>query len=629
VCTDLLEAALGTVSLDARLRTIVPMCARIAAHRNFGTRVALRQARSIARSRALHRQRHGTRCDGEHMSDANDDRNSGQPAPFQATRRKFLADVGKAGGAAVMYNVMEAMGLFRGVADAQAADTFVPLEPGGPTASVLILGGGIAGLTSAYELLKGGHQVTILEPRLRPGGRNWTARGGTQEAEIDGPLQVCSFAKGEYMNMGPARLPQGHITIDYCRDLGVELQVFTNANADGYYFNENTATTNYGPAASTPTRHRMAKADYYGYVSELLAKCVNQGALDAELTADDKSLLITFLRSFGALTGPTTASVYTGTTRRGYEVTPGAGSQTGTPFGPPPPIADVLRSRFGQNFAFEFGWDQAMLMFQPVGGMDRIAYAFERAIQRMGGRIVYGAEVTEIANTATGVDVTVTKLQAGRSFELSADYCICTIPPMVLKNLVTNFTPEVKSALAVPTPVSTGKVGLEYQRRFWETDERILGGITNTNLNNGTIWYPSYGFLGNRGVVVGSYNFGSNADLYASFSPEARIDEAVTQGMKVHGAPYRDELASGYTVAWRRVKYSEGGWVGWPGGRGAAYDLLNLPDGNVYFAGDHLSYEIAWQAGAIYSARKAVGDLAARIALLARRRTAERIAQIA
>jgi monoamine oxidase len=33
----------------------------------------------------------------------------------------------------------------------------------------------------------------------------------------------------------------------------------------------------------------------------------------------------------------------------------------------------------------------------------------------------------------------------------------------------------------------------------------------------------------------------------------------------------------------------------------------------VYFAGDHLSYEIAWQAGAIYSARKAVMALSTRV----------------
>ena len=37
------------------------------------------------------------------------------------------------------------------------------------------------------------------------------------------------------------------------------------------------------------------------------------------------------------------------------------------------------------------------------------------------------------------------------------------------------------------------------------------------------------------------------------------------------------------------------------------------PDGNVYFAGDHLSYYIAWQAGAFESARKVVTELHDRV----------------
>jgi monoamine oxidase len=538
----------------------------------------------------------------------------GQPAPLTATtRRGFLGDLGKVGGAALMFQSMQALGLFRSTSEARADDTFEELQPGGATAEVVVLGGGLAGLTTAYELLKGGYKVTILEARQRPGGRNWTARGGTREAELDGPLQTCRFARGQYMNMGPARLPQGHITIDYCRELGVELQVFTNQNADGYYYNENTATTDYGPLASRPIRHRTAKADYYGYVSELLAKVTNQGALDAELTATDKERLIEFLRSFGSI--DSTTSEYLGSSRRGYSVVPGAGAQPGVPLGPPPSVSDVLSSRVGLNFSFEFGWDQAMLMFQPVGGMDQIPYAFERAIRRLGGRIVYGAEVTEIANTADGA--TVAFGCDGRwDLTVKADYCVCTIPPMVLAGIPSNFSPAVLDALVEPTPVSTGKVGLQYGRRFWEEDERILGGITNTNLNIGTIWYPSYDYLGKKGVVVGSYNFGNNAVLYEAMTPEQRIAEAVLQGSKIHGAPYRDELENGFTVQWRRIRYNEGGWVSWAS-RDNGYLLLQQPEGNVYFAGDHLSYEIAWQAGAIYSARKAVAALSARVAATA------------
>jgi monoamine oxidase len=542
------------------------------------------------------------------MKDRQSDRKRQPPPLGMNTRRNFLANLGRAGGAAVMYETMQAMGLFRSPRDAKADDSFTPLSSGGPTAEVLILGGGMAGMTAAYELLKGGYKVTILEARHRPGGRNWTARGGTHETELGGEAQTCSFGRDQFMNCGPARLPQGHITIDYCRELGVELAVFTNQNADGFYYNETDAMTDYGALASKAIRHRTAKADYYGYVSELLAKVTNQGALDADLTADDQERLLEFLRSFGGLNE---VDAYVGGSRRGYEIVPGAGDQPGVPLGPPPSISEVLQSQVGLNFEFEFGWDQAMLMFQPVGGMDRIPYALARAIERLGGRFVFGAEVTEILNTESGVQVAYA-LDGGSPTSIAAEYCICALPPHIVAKIPSNFSPEVQTALNEPIPFATGKVGLQYGRRFWEQDARILGGITNTNLDIGTIWYPGYGFLTKRGVVVGSYNFGEDAESFEPLTPAERIDHAIKQGSKVHGASYRDEFETGWAVQWRRIKYTEGGWVDWEV-RDRGYALLNEPFGNVYFAGDHLSYEIAWQAGAIYSGRKAVAALVSRV----------------
>ena len=541
---------------------------------------------------------------------------------MEMKRREFLTRVGMAGGAGALYGTMDALGLVASPAnapDAWAKERAAWRPPaksdfglrGRGGGDVVILGAGMAGLVTAYELGKAGYRCTILEARDRPGGRNWTVRGGTQETEIGGSRQRARFGAGQYMNAGPARLAQHMVTIEYCRELGVPIEVFTNANADGYYFNEGV-----GPLSSTKIRHRTGKADVYGYVSELLAKATDQGALDGDLTVADKERLIAFLRSFGAI-GPRNASdpaasfKYTGTSRRGYAVDPGAGTQSGEVLGPPSALEAVLQSGIGSYFSFELGWDQAMLMFQPVGGMDRIPYALAKAIRSQGGRIVYGAPVTELANTTDGVRVVYA--DGRRERQIAADYAVAAIPPHILARVPGNLSQGAKDALAYAVPVATGKIGLEYRRRFWEEDEKLIGGITNTNMDVSTIWYPSYGFLSGRGVIIGYYNFGANAVAYGDMAPAAREARAVAQGRKIHGDPYADELRSSFSVAWQKVRYSEGGWVSWPSRTSGQYDRLLEPEGNVYFAGDHLSYYIAWQAGAIESARKVVMQIHDRV----------------
>jgi monoamine oxidase len=530
------------------------------------------------------------------------------------SRRRFLYELGAAGGAAAVLSSMEVLGLAtpasatrRSYRAPSRSDFTLQGRTNGTR--ILVLGAGVAGLCTAYELEKAGYEVELLEARDRPGGRNWTARGGTTETSLTGFTQECRFDEDLYMNVGPARIPQHHTTLEYCRELGVAIEVFTNANAQGWYYNEASPTVG-GTLAGQPVRHRAAKADTFGYVSELLAKAVNQGALDADLSATDKEALISFLRSFGALT-PTNA--YTGGSRRGFpaDAEPGAGLQAGTPL-PPAARSDVLASRLGNYFAFELSWDQSMVMYQPVGGMDRIPYAFEDALRT---NPTYGAAVTRITDGPDGVTVAYTR--RGRSRTARADFCVCTIPPQVLRAIPNNFGAQVNADLAVPVPASTGKIGLEYRRRWWEEDEDIFGGITNTNTDLGTIWYPSSGYLGTKGVVVGYYNFGANADAYGALSPADRQARALERGSRIHGRTYVDELDTSFSNDWRTTRYSEGGWISWPegaqGGPTTPYGRLLEPAGRTYFAGDHLSHSIAWQHGALESARLTVTTLHERV----------------
>src|SRR5688500_11145191 len=71
----------------------------------------------------------------------------------------------------------------------------VPSGPGRrPAARIVVLGAGIAGLVTAYELGKQGYSCLLLEARDRAGGKLETVRAGSVVEEIDS-RQVCSFSK--------------------------------------------------------------------------------------------------------------------------------------------------------------------------------------------------------------------------------------------------------------------------------------------------------------------------------------------------------------------------------------------------------------------------------------------------
>ena len=175
------------------------------------------------------------------------------------SRRSFLRAVGISGGAGTMFAAMGALGLAP-TQDATAAPAFAAPRAsdfhltGRSPATVVILGGGVAGLVSAYELGKAGYDCTILEPRSRTGGRNFTAHAGTEQTDLFGNTQVATFGEGQYMNCGPPRLAQWMVTLDYCRELGVSIEVFTNNNADAYIYNESK-----GMKPGHPMRYRTAK----------------------------------------------------------------------------------------------------------------------------------------------------------------------------------------------------------------------------------------------------------------------------------------------------------------------------------------------------------------------------------
>ena len=517
------------------------------------------------------------------------------------TRRRFFDGLAAIGGVSLAMAGMEALGF--GFSSALAAP---PSLQGGKGAKVVILGAGLAGMTAAYELTKAGYQCQVLEARSFAGGRCQTARRGFTDTDLAGNAQTCEFDEGQYLNIGPWRIPYHHrSTLHYTKLFGVPLEIMVNDNDASYvYFSKGS-----GPLAGKPVRKGEIAADARGYAAELMAKAARKGGLDSPMSAEDRDLFVAYLINEGRLSPKDLA--YAGDEGRGFSVHPGAGTDPG-PGKPSAPHAfhDVLTSGAWQVLTSVQGYDQQRTMFQPVGGMDQIAKGFERHVGHM---IRYDTKVSKFEQGPKGVKVSFTDA-FGQPGEVEADYCICTIPLSVLKNIDLQVSKPFKAAMAQVSYAPVNKVGLQMKRRFWEEDHFIYGGhVYLDDPDIGTITLPSTGWQGQKGVILGVYNFGGNAVRLSAKTPQARAAFAVAAGQKVF-PEYAESFETGFAKAWHLDEHNLGGWAEWSEeSRANAYPLLTQPDGRLYLAGEHLTYLGGWQAGAIESAWQQVGRLHARV----------------
>ena len=521
------------------------------------------------------------------------------------TRRAFVNLVGRAGGSGAAYATLNAMGLLR-VPAAYAGPPQLPPNSGRGM-RVAILGAGIAGMVAAYELRKAGYQITVLEARDRVGGRNWTIRGGDSIGESDGPTQRVTWEQKPnlYFNAGPARLPYHHQGIlSYCRELGVALELIMNDNRGALMQDDQAFEGRALPA-------RRLINDARGFIAELAAKGL-AGSLDQPLGEDDLENIREYIKQFGPL-GPDLK--YHGSSRSGYAEAPGAGNEAGRRRAPLP-LAEIAKGpSFRHVNFFGEGWDQGATMMQPVGGMDAIPRAFARAL---GAIIITSAEVTQIRRAGEKARIVWRDRRRARDNSLDADYVICTIPLPVLQRMDADFAPPVKAAIeaGAATYVPAVKIAFQADRRWWETDYNIYGGISWTSRDITQMWYPSAGIHGDKGIVVGAYIW-TNAigERFAAMTPEQRVTAALADGEHIHSG-FARLVGRGASVPWSRIAFSGGAWVEWddtPDVRRDAYPVLLGADGPYHFAGEHMSHINGWQEGAVRSAHHTVDQIAERV----------------
>ena len=159
-----------------------------------------------------------------------------ETAGYIMKRREFLSGLGSAGCALAGYPG-------RALAGHQWVNRQCTTPPG-QQPKIVIIGAGLSGLASAWELGKNGFDVVVLEATTRVGGRVLTQRNG--------------FLDGQYTEQGATLIPDTHgLTLSYVLAFELKLDPIPQSLSTLYYFGQKRYLENEENHANYPKSWRL------------------------------------------------------------------------------------------------------------------------------------------------------------------------------------------------------------------------------------------------------------------------------------------------------------------------------------------------------------------------------------
>ena len=435
----------------------------------------------------------------------------------------------------------------------------------GAPSTVLILGGGMAGLTAADVLVRAGHDVTIVEAQTRVGGRVQTFRE--------------PFSEGLFAEAGAMRIPKTHrLTRAYIERFGLSTVPFTMNNPRGYVRLMGSQKRAEDYHLDDPVMARWEAA-----LAPLLERIERDGEAgwEAVEAANDHYSLREFLEVSGFSENDIEVlSLLTG-------------------------MEPLLNTAFMEVVREEQGkWFTDVDTIE--GGMDRLPKAFLPSLK---GRIRFGARVCRIEEKASGVEVTCES--AAGTTRYAAARVIVTLPFGVLRHIeiVPGLSREKERAIRQLNYDASTKILLQCRRRFWEEDDGIIGGATVTDLPIRSMYYPDQGRETGRGVILASYTWAQDAERWASLEPHRRLEEAIENVALIH-PQILQEFEAGAVKVWQEDPFACGAFALFEAGQQTLlYADIIRAEGRLHFAGEHASLAHAWIQGAIESGLRAAVEV--------------------
>ena len=443
---------------------------------------------------------------------------------------------------------------------------------------ILIIGAGLAGLVAAYELTQAGHDVTILEAQLRPGGRVQTIRE--------------PFSDGLYAEAGAARIPDNHnLTLHYVKRFDLTLvpfypqekaRIFALGGKRIRVPSGSELDLSQVPYDLTPEERRMGMSGLMQkYLGDAMKAIGDPGAPDWPSGAAkeyDKVAMPEFLRQQGASHGAIELLEF-----------PFASAEND-------PMSLLWNLR---EFVYE---SQETTRSKIKGGNDLLPKAFAA---KLVDRIRYGSPVVRIEQDSAKVRAVA--IQSGTHHTFEADRLICAIPFPVLRTVEVQppFSEGKRKAIAELAYDTITRVLLQSRTRYWEKDGNNGFGISELPQE---IWHPTFDQPGPRGLLA-SYMFFEVGQRVGAMSEDQRLEFVVREMEKVNPG-LRDNLEGHYSKVWPADPWARAATsLPSPGQMTTICVGMERPEGRVHFAGEHTSRYQGWMQGALASGLRAAKEV--------------------
>ena len=230
--------------------------------------------------------------------------------------------------------------------------------------------------------------------------------------------------------------------------------------------------------------------------------------------------------------------------------------------------------------------------------------------------VLTNAKVKSLMQEADGVRIGYSKPNCDQLEYESFDAVIMTTSPWSIHMMPerSRFGADLEHALRSCSFARMSKLGLRFHSRFWErTDLQLYGGQSTTDLPSRWVVYPDYG-VGDSGK--GAYCWKNDSDHWCLLSKAEKVKLALRDLQLLYpevdiakeyaGGKPTDEgyLEEAFSADWQDLFcYAPGQYLSF-------FPAMAKPQGDIYFAGAHLSSSFWWLQSALESSRRTVQQLA-------------------